>query len=99
MAAKIFIDSVFRGKILWSLKISPKILTAKKIFLTIKNLSENFTDWTFIRNLGGFTKKCQKKMALGALFFCLSIGQNFGRGKFWPKSFASTNLGSFPSLL
>lgn len=51
-----------------------------------KNLSENFIDLTFIRNLGGFTKKRQK-MALGAIFY-LSIGQNFGRGKFWPKSFA-----------
>ena len=53
-----------------------------------KNLSENFIDLTFIRNLGGFTKKKSvKKMALGAIFY-LSIGQNFGRGKFWPKSFA-----------
>jgi hypothetical protein len=32
MAAKIFIDSIFRGKILCSLKITLKILTAKKFF-------------------------------------------------------------------
>ena len=36
MAAKIFIASVFRGKILWSLKITSKIWSTKKIFYPYK---------------------------------------------------------------
>ena len=79
-------------------KLPQKIWAPKKFFIN-KNLSENFIDLTFIRNLGGFTKKRQK-MALGAIFY-LSIGQNFGRGKFWPKSFAPppTNLAYLISKL
>ena len=36
MAAKIFLDSIFSGKILCSLKITPKIFPLKKFFINKK---------------------------------------------------------------
>ena len=55
---KIIIDSIFRGKFLYYVKKLPQKFWPLKNFLLIKNLSKNFTALTFIRNLGGFTKKC-----------------------------------------
>ena len=60
MTSKIFIDTIYRGKLYKVGKLPQKFGPEKNFFIN-KKLSENFIDLSFIRNLGSFTKKCQKK--------------------------------------
>ena len=54
----------------------PQEFGPEKKFFINKKLSENFIDLSFIRNLGGFTKKCQKNGPK-------NFGKNFAISNFY----------------
>ena len=93
MAAKIFIASIFRGKILWSLKITSKIWSTKKIFIHIKFIGK-FYGLDFYQKFRRFYKKVSKKMALGAIFLPFNWPK-FWAGKILAKKFCFHKFGQF----